>query len=217
MIIILDYGTKYLEKVLEYIKGSTIILDYKTDIETIKKYGPKGIIISGSPYHVYNDDSPKLSSDIIELGIPILGICYGMQLIVHTYKGIVSKMLEIEQGEFCTSTMIINDDSVNKNIFSNIPKLSLVEMRHFDAVTQVPDNFIITANTKTCIAAIKHKEKHIYGVQFHPEIQTVSLQTRRDNVCKEMITETEGMTNIENNSSYIIKNFVNICYDELNK
>lgn len=189
-IIIINFGTVYLEKIASKINeiDPTItvnIVDWNCfDIDAIDTTNTMGIILSGSPDHVYNMSHSTVSTDIFNLNIPILGICYGMQLIVHLFGGEVKKLDVAEFGVYD-----INVDNTD-DLFSNLPNIINIHMRHFDGTTELDNKFQILAGSSTCISAIKlvHPTP-IYGVQFHPEIDTSDI------------------------SKTIFTNFINICVD----
>lgn len=133
--------------------------------EQIKKAGYKGIIFTGGPNSVYNEASPHYSPDILELGVPILGICYGAQLLAFMAKGEVSKAEN--SSEYGKTTVFAADDT----LFDSIPDESICWMSHTDFIKSLPSGFEIIAHTAKCpCAAMCNREKKLYGVQFHPEV-----------------------------------------------
>lgn len=167
-IIILDFGSQYnmlIAKKIRDIGVYSYILPYTTSIKDIIYNNPKGIILSGSPLSVIKNNNNFLSKDIFKLGIPILGICYGMQLICNIFNGLVIKG---KYGEYGRTNFIVQDSS--NLLLNKIPYSSDVWMSHFDQVTKIPENFQITGITKNCIASIYSKKLNVYALQFHPEI-----------------------------------------------
>lgn len=167
-IIVLDFGGQYTHLIARRVRELRVyseILPYYVTTEEIIKYNPKGIILSGGPSSVYVKDAPKPDPRIFNLGIPILGICYGHQLIAQMMGGTVSKGVKGEYGK--SVLKIVNKDE----IFEGLNDEEVVWMSHKDQVTRLPDDFIVLAHTEvTPIAAFKHKKLPIYGVQFHPEV-----------------------------------------------
>lgn len=191
-IIILNFGSQYNQLIIKCIRKLGVyceILPYDISLKKIILINPKGIILSGGPSSVINSNSYLVSKKIFKLGIPILGICYGMQLITHIFGGKVKKG---KKGEYGKSNFIINN--VNNNfLFKGIPKKSIVWMSHFDQVIKIPNKFNIIGNTINCIAAISHNSLKLYAVQFHPEVSHSEYGNK------------------------IIKNFIfKICYCEKN-
>lgn len=142
------------------------LVPFDTPIDKIKELDPKGIIFSGGPASVYSKDSPKPDNKIFELGIPILGICYGHQLIVDHFKG---KIRRVENREYGNALLNISD---KHNLFKNIQPSSLkCWMSHSDAAEVLPEGFeILGKTTSSFSAAIGNREKNVFGLQFHPEV-----------------------------------------------
>ena len=168
LVIVLDFGGQYNQLIARRVRDHHVyceIMSYRTPISVIREKNPKGIIFTGGPNSVNDCKSPMYDSAIFELGIPILGICYGCQLISKLLGGRVEKPQKREYGK-------ANVSVTGSLLFSNIPENTVCWMSHTDQVTVVPDGFHVTAFTDTCPnAAIENKEKQIYGVQFHPEVQ----------------------------------------------
>jgi len=165
-ILVLDFGGQYNQLIARRIRDNNVyaeILPYTVDLETIKNGNYKGIVFTGGPNSVYDLSSPHYSNDILDLNIPVLGICYGCQLISYMENGKVSTAPISEYG----NVKIHLEDSL---LFKNVPD-SIVWMSHTDYISKVPNNYKIIAKTDNCpCAAIENKEKNIYGVQFHPEV-----------------------------------------------
>ncbi|WP_341653120.1 glutamine-hydrolyzing GMP synthase [Blattabacterium cuenoti] len=171
-ILILDFGSQYSHIIARRIRDIgvyTLLYHYKeiSIFHVISKQKPKGIILSGGPFSVYEKGSPLISKNIFHLNIPIFGICYGMQLISFLFGGKIKKSKSKEYGK---SYLII--DHPNNNLFYEIPNKSVVWMSHFDEVKNIPKEFQIIGHTSSCdIAAFSHLNKDIYAVQFHPEVK----------------------------------------------
>lgn len=167
-ILVLDFGGQYNQLIARRVRECNVYCEvhpYNMPIEKIKEFNPKGIIFTGGPNSVYEKDSPLVNTEIFNLGYPILGICYGAQLIAHLLNGKVSKAITSEYGK-----TFVNVDN-NSSLFKNIDKETQCYMSHTDYIEKAPENFIITANSKDCpIAAMENKQAKIYAVQFHPEV-----------------------------------------------
>ncbi len=165
---ILDFGGQYNQLIARRVRECSVyceVFSYKTPIEKIKELNPAGIIFTGGPNSVYAENSPKISKEIFELGIPVLGICYGYQLMAHTLGGKVANALTPEYGKTLT-----NYDT-NTLLFESLGKSNVSWMSHSDYISELPDGFIATASTTSCtLAAMENPSKNLYGVQFHPEV-----------------------------------------------
>ncbi|ALV23328.1 GMP synthetase [Mycoplasma sp. (ex Biomphalaria glabrata)] len=166
-IIILDFGSQYTQLIAKNIRRNHVaclIVSCKITAEELLTNTPTGIILSGGPESVYDSNGLKIDKKIFDLNIPILGICYGMQLITDMFGG---KVTGSDKSEFGANELKIK---INNELFEDVPKISKVWMSHSDHVTKMPSNFEITGESHNSIASIKHKNKKIYGVQFHPEV-----------------------------------------------
>ncbi|BBA17102.1 glutamine-hydrolyzing GMP synthase [Blattabacterium cuenoti] len=173
-VLVLDFGSQYSHLIARRIRDIgvyTLLYHYKeisVISHVISKKKPKGLILSGGPFSVYETGSPLISKDIFHLNIPIFGICYGMQMIAFLFGGKIKKSRYKEYGK---SNLII-DSPPNNNLFSGIPDKSIVWMSHFDEIENLPKEFQIIGHTSSCnIAAFSHFSKDIYAVQFHPEVK----------------------------------------------
>ncbi|NPA44308.1 MAG: glutamine-hydrolyzing GMP synthase [Chlorobi bacterium] len=174
-IVILDFGSQYNQLIARRIREFGVyseILPFNSDIEEITKLMPKGIILSGGPSSVNASDANLITKEIYELGIPIFGICYGMQLTVHLLGGKVAKG---NIGEYGKSTFFKDK---NVRLLKDVPKSSTVWMSHFDEVEILPNGFEEIGHTSTCIAGIANEEKKIYATQFHPEVAHTEFGTQ---------------------------------------
>lgn len=168
LVAILDFGAQYSMLIARRVREANVyceILPYNTTAETLKSKNVKGIILSGGPNSVYDDVSPQPDQSIWKMGVPILGICYGMQLIAKELKGDVKKGHKKEYGK---AELQIDDQ---ENIFAGIPDKIQCWMSHGDSVSKLPESFRSIAHTQnTPNAAIGSDELKMFGVQFHPEV-----------------------------------------------
>ncbi len=165
-IIVLDFGSQYTQLIARRIRDLGVyseVLPYNIDLNKIKN--AKGIILSGGPASVYLQDAPTIDKELFALNIPVLGICYGMQLISHLFGGKVSKA---NKQEFGKANFVIDEPS--NLLFSKISNNKLVWMSHSDHIETMPTDFKQIAHSENSISAIEHKFKQIIGVQFHPEV-----------------------------------------------
>ncbi|WP_051023684.1 glutamine-hydrolyzing GMP synthase [Synechococcus sp. PCC 7502] len=168
MIAILDFGSQYSELIARRIRETQVyseVLPYYTTAAELAKFSPKGIILSGGPSSVYDQGAPTSDPEIWNLGIPILGVCYGMQLMVQQLGGNVARA---ERGEYGKANLLINDPT---NLLTNVENEAIMWMSHGDSVIAMPEGFELLAHTaNTPVAAIANLEQNFYGVQFHPEV-----------------------------------------------
>ena len=167
-VIVLDFGSQYSELIARRVRELNVyseLVSYRTTPEQIKKLAPKGIILSGGPNSVYDKDAPNCDPKIFELGIPILGVCYGMQLMAKTLSG---KVIQADKHEYGKAVLEVNPKD---KLFLDLESKFASWMSHGDSVTELPTGFTISAKTKnTPCAAISNNDKKLYGVQFHPEV-----------------------------------------------
>ena len=167
-ILILDFGSQYTQLIARRIREANVYSEIHSSsfsLEKINALNPSGIILSGGPMSVYDADAPQINEKIFELGIPILGICYGLQLIAKNFNGMVEPADDREYGK---ANLKINIDS---SILNNVADNSVVWMSHGDLITKIPTGFTIDGETKnTPICVLSNTEKNIYGLQFHPEV-----------------------------------------------
>ena len=167
-VVVLDFGGQYNQLIARRVRECNVyceIYSYKTDIEKIKEIQPKGIIFTGGPNSVYLEDSPAYTEEIYKLGIPILGICYGSQLMMHQLGGKVEKAPVREYGKI---EVHVNTDSA---LFQGVSPKTICWMSHNDYISKEAPGFEISARTNDCpVAAVENKEKKLYAVQFHPEV-----------------------------------------------
>ena len=167
-ILILDFGSQYTQLIARRVRENKVfskIIPYNTPAKEIAKLQPKGLILSGGPASVIEKKSPHPDKGIFKLGVPILGICYGMQVITERLGGRVKHTKEREYGK---AELFIDD---NRDLFSHLPGNFTCWASHGDYVTKIPPGFTVSAHTlNTPNAAIANKKRKIYGVQFHPEV-----------------------------------------------
>jgi len=168
VILILDFYGQYNQLIARRVRECDVyseILPFNTNIEKIKEKNPKGIIFTGGPAGVYEEGAPKCDKEIFELGIPILGICYGMQLMADTLGGRVEKAEKREYGVIDVTM------DTNSKLFKNLNDINPCLMSHGDFVHTLPNGFEIIGSTDNCkIAAMQNVEKNLYGIQFHTEV-----------------------------------------------
>lgn len=186
-VIVLDFGGQYNQLIARRVRECSVyceVLPFKTDIKKIKDKNPVGIILTGGPNSVYEDGAPSYTKELFELNVPILGICYGSQLMCHILGGSVSTADVSEYGK-----TEVNCDT-HSLLFDGIDNKSICWMSHTDSMKKAPDGFKITASTDVCpIAAMENADKKLYAVQFHPEVEHTQygreiLHNFLYNVCK---------------------------------
>ena len=169
LVIVIDFGGQYNQLVARRVRECNVyceIYSYKTDIEKIKAMNPKGIILTGGPNSCYEADSPTYKKELFELGIPVLGLCYGAQLMTHVLGGKVESAPVREYGK--TEVLIDKKDS---KIFEGVSEKTICWMSHFDYISQIAPGFEITAHTADCpVAAAENTEAGLYAIQYHPEV-----------------------------------------------
>ena len=168
LVIVIDFGGQYNQLVARRVRECNVyceIYSYKTDIEKIKEMNPKGIILTGGPNSCYEADSPTYTKELFELGIPVLGLCYGAQLMQHILGGKVEKAPVREYGK--TETFV----STKSKLFENVEENTIVWMSHFDYIAKAAPGFEVTAYTKDCpVATAEDITRNLYAIQFHPEV-----------------------------------------------
>jgi GMP synthase (glutamine-hydrolysing) len=167
-VIVIDFGGQYNQLVARRVRECNVyceIFSYKTDIEQIKAMNPKGIILTGGPNSCYEEGAPTYSKELFELGIPVLGLCYGAQLMMHILGGKVEKAPVREYGK--------TEVHVDKTspLFADVAETTICWMSHFDYISQIAPDFKIVAHTADCpVAAAENGNKKLYAIQFHPEV-----------------------------------------------
>ncbi|MBS4538060.1 glutamine-hydrolyzing GMP synthase [Clostridium sp. D2Q-11] len=167
-ILIMDFGGQYSQLIARRVREAGIyceILPFDVSIDRIKSKSPDGIIFSGGPSSVYGEESPKCDEGVFKLDIPILGICYGGQLIAQHFNGKVMRAEEREYGK--TELNIVDSSGIFKDLGDNLN----CWMSHTDFISQLPEGFSVIANTPSCpVAGMKDENRKIYALQFHPEV-----------------------------------------------
>lgn len=169
IVLIVDFGGQYNQLIARRVRECGVyceIIPYTWSLDKIKAKNPKGIIFTGGPNSVYGENTPKVADGIFSLGIPVLGICYGTQLMAHTLGGKVETAPVREYGK--TNIKLVGPS----RLFAGIEEDETCFMSHTDYISKAPKGFKITASTDVCpVAAMEDEERHIYGVQFHPEVE----------------------------------------------
>lgn len=167
-VIVIDFGGQYNQLVARRVRECNVyceIYSYKTDIEQIKAMNPKGIILTGGPNSCYEEDSPTYTRELFELGIPVLGLCYGAQLMMHILGGKVEKAPVREYGKTEVSV------DTKSPLFGGVSPETVCWMSHFDYISQVAPGFEVVAHTADCpVAAAQDTARKLYAIQFHPEV-----------------------------------------------
>ena len=168
MVIVIDFGGQYNQLVARRVRECNVyceIYSYKTDIEKIKAMNPKGIILTGGPNSCYEPGAPSCTGELFNLGIPVLGLCYGAQLMMHVLGGKVEKAPVREYGK--TEVMV----ETSSPLFTDVTPNTICWMSHFDYISKVAPGFDICAHTADCpVAAAENRDKNLYAIQFHPEV-----------------------------------------------
>ncbi len=168
MVIVIDFGGQYNQLVARRVRECNVyceIYSYKTDIEKIKAMNPKGIILTGGPNSCYEPGAPSCTDELFNLGIPVLGLCYGAQLMMHVLGGKVEKAPVREYGK--TEVMV----ETSSPLFTDVTPNTICWMSHFDYISKVASGFNICAHTADCpVAAAENRDKNLYAIQFHPEV-----------------------------------------------
>jgi GMP synthase (glutamine-hydrolysing) len=166
-IVILDFGSQYTQLIARRVREFNVYCEihpYTISIEALRTLHPRGIILSGGPSSVYEDGAPHCSNEILQLGVPVLGICYGLQLMSYFLGGSVEPSARREYG--AAQLRLIS----NSQLLADLPRESQVWMSHGDHVTAPPSGFQITADTDSALGAVEDAARGLYGIQFHPEV-----------------------------------------------
>ena len=168
MIIVLDFGGQYNQLIARRVRECNVYCEvhpYSMSMDKIREMNPKGIIFTGGPNSVYGDDSPRCPKELLEMGIPVLGICYGSQLMAYLLGGSVKTAPVSEYGH---TEVEVDTSSV---LFQDVSPSTVCWMSHTDYIEKAPEGFRVTAHTPVCpVAAMELPEKNLYAVQFHPEV-----------------------------------------------
>lgn len=167
-IVVIDFGGQYNQLIARRVREENVycvVIPYSKSLDEIKAYNPKGIIFTGGPNSVYGENAPLADRGVFELGVPILGICYGAQMMSHMLGGLVEHAGKREYG---VTSLRMGDSP----LFNNIGDKNECLMSHTDKIVRVPDGFEIAAHTESCpVAAFQNPDKKFFGVQFHPEVE----------------------------------------------
>lgn len=169
MIVVIDFGSQYNQLIARRVREGNVycqIVQPDIDMDTLRLLKPEGIILSGGPASIYESNSPVTSRDIFEIGVPVLGICYGMQFMIHALGGEVKRA---EKREYGFAELTIERPEF---LFEGLPETTSCWMSHGDAIASLPKGFIPAASTKnTRFAAVSDPKRRFYGLQFHPEVE----------------------------------------------
>ncbi len=205
LVIVLDFGGQYNQLIARRVRDLNVyceVKSYKTPIDEIKKMNPVGIIFTGGPNSVYLETSPTISPEIFNLNIPVLGICYGSQLMAHLLGGEVKSAETSEYGKTETSF------SPESLMFKGLKEKSITWMSHTDRIEKVPEGFKITAFSKSCpVAAMENPKKGLYAVQFHPE---VSHTEQGNEILRNFLYEVCGVK-----GDWSMKNYINTAVNNV--
>src|SRR3954470_24073401 len=167
-VLVLAFGGQYSQLIARRVRELGVfseLLPHTVDVEDIKRRQPRGLILSGGPASVYADGAPKLRDELLELGIPVLGICYGMQAMVLNLGGRVESA---EVGEFGRSQLTVHEEG---SLLRGLPREQSCWMSHRDTVYEAPPGFTaLASSTQSPVAAFENTDRGLYGIQFHPEV-----------------------------------------------
>lgn len=204
LVLIIDFGGQYNQLIARRVRENNVYCEihpYTISIEKVRELNPKGIIFTGGPNSVYEDGSPKVDEEIFKLGVPILGICYGMQIMTQMLGGVVSTATTREFGK--TKTEVLE----NSQLFKNTAPSQTTWMSHIDYVEKMPENFKMVANTSACpVAAMEDIARKFYGVQFHTEVEHSEFG-------QEILSNFLDICEVSRDWS--MKNYANVCIEEI--
>ena len=169
-VVILDFGAQYTQLIARRIREAGVFCEihpFNSSVEKIKSLNPKGIILSGGPASVYEKDAPHCASSFLDLGIPVLGICYGLQLLSYFLDG---KVEPSPRREYGAARARLTESGEGSLLFKDVPQDFSVWMSHGDQVTKAPGGFVVLAETDNAISAVANPSAGLYGLQFHPEV-----------------------------------------------
>jgi len=171
-IVVLDFGAQYSQLIARRIREQnvfSVVLPCNAKLEEIRSYSPVGIVLSGGPSSVYDTDAPVADQQVFRLGLPVLGICYGLQYMVHALGG---KVRPAEKREYGHAKVELQNGS---RLFEGLPKILAVWMSHGDEAVELPVGFQLTAKSPNAVAAIENADQKMWAVQFHPEVHHTPL------------------------------------------
>jgi GMP synthase (glutamine-hydrolysing) len=205
VILIIDFGSQYNQLIARRVRENHVYCQIEPpdiSIATIKALKPEGIILSGGPASIYSKGAPRVDSGILELGIPVLGICYGLQYMVDSLGG---KVIGSAKREYGFAELLVKNQ---KGIFNGVNKKTQCWMSHGDSIGSLPDGFVITASTSnTPVAAAEYIKRNFYGLQFHPEV--VHTQSGKKMLANFLFTICRCK------KSWSMKSFVNHAIEEI--
>jgi GMP synthase (glutamine-hydrolysing) len=172
-IVVLDFGAQYSQLIARRIREQkifSVVLPFNATLEEIRSYHPVGIILSGGPSSVYDKNAPHANKSVFELGLPVLGICYGLQFMVYALGGKVRPAAKREYGH-----AQVEIQQADSQLFQGLPSQLSVWMSHGDSAEELPAGFRLTAKTPNAVAAIENAERMLWAVQFHPEVHHTPL------------------------------------------
>jgi len=177
-IVVLDFGGQYTQLIARRIREQQVfssILPCTTNIEEIRRLEPSGIVLSGGPSSVYDPEAPKCDSGVLSLGVPVLGICYGMQWLTHNLGGKVQKA---DRREYGSALLNLQNGQGESELFAELPNSLRIWNSHGDHVVGLPTGFHTTGLTENAVAAVENPQTKIYGVEFHPEVKHTDRGTQ---------------------------------------
>ena len=172
-IVVLDFGAQYSQLIARRIRENkvfSVVVPFNATLDEIRSYSPLGIILSGGPSSVYDGNAPHADKKVFELGVPVLGICYGLQFMVYALGGKVTPATKREYGH-----AKVELQASDSQLFQGLPRLLAVWMSHGDSAEELPAGFRLTAKTPHAVAAIENPERKMWAVQFHPEVHHTPL------------------------------------------
>ena len=198
-ILIVDFGSQYSRLIARRVRENSVyceIISFNTNWSEVEGLNPKGIILSGGPASVYDETSPLAPLWVFESGLPILGICYGMQVLVHQLGGKVAASTKKEYGH-----AVLHQNKPNEPLFTGLPQSLSVWMSHADQVTELPPGFVSLAHTDNSPIAVVGNDKGILGIQFHPE---VAHTPQGSNIIENFLTKTCNMGQVWPPDNFVV-------------
>ena len=198
-ILIVDFGSQYSRLIARRVRENSVyceIISFNTNWSEVEGLNPKGIILSGGPASVYDETSPLAPLWVFESGLPILGICYGMQVLVHQLGGKVAASTKKEYGH-----AVLHQNKPNEPLFTGLPQSLSVWMSHADQVTELPPGFVSLAHTDNSPIAVVGNDKGILGIQFHPE---VAHTPQGSNIIENFLTKTCNMGQVWTPDNFVV-------------
>ena len=198
-ILIVDFGSQYSRLIARRVRENSVyceIISFNTNWSEVEGLNPKGIILSGGPASVYDETSPLAPLWVFESELPILGICYGMQVLVHQLGGKVAASTKKEYGH-----AVLHQNKPNEPLFTGLPQSLSVWMSHADQVTELPPGFVSMAHTDNSPIAVVGNDKGILGIQFHPE---VAHTPQGSNIIENFLTKTCNMGQVWTPDNFVV-------------